>query len=598
MRTRKLLIPVCLAAATLTLFGPAVTYDFTGFDDTAQVLDNDLIRSLRPSAVARMFRSLSVTSYYPVRLLSLAVDFAIWHEKAQGYHLTNLLLHTGNVLLLFALILQIGHNPAGGSDTAARPRLAAGLGALFFAVHPVVVEPVAWVAGREELLTLFFVLLTLHMAIRAEAGGGTGAKAAAPPIGRGVRMAWRGAAALCCALACLSNVLGAVAPALVLILDLCLHPAPEARLLVRLRRSVRRSILLWLVALSAVAAKVIILSKVMDYSTFGAEMRLALPVRILTILNTYASNLKSLFWPVGLAPIHANTVAGSPLQLGVLAGAAAAIATLALLWRLRRQAEVLLGLLWFLAALAPSSQVVPHHIFRADRFVYMPLAGLATAVAFGIRPFLDRRGARRAVVGLCAALLAVLALTAGRQRRIWQDTDSLFARVLRVSPDSFLGYYSYARALYHKGAYEQAADYYRRGLAIKPDHPMGRYSLGRVLNRLGEQRGLQGDIRGAIKHFSEALDTYAADPETHRNLGIAFGKLGDIDRAIAHFSEAVRIYPAFVPAHVDLGTSLRLKGATAAALAHFSEALRLQPGHPKAQYLLETTLREEAGKTR
>lgn len=567
-------MPVLLLAATCVVFLPSVRYGFTGFDDTALVLDNPLVHSLRPVNISRMFSRFSITSYYPVRLLSLAVDHAIWGVRPAGYHLTNTLLHTLNALLLYLLVLQclcarrLLSPPA--APVAGHALLPAGLAAALFALHPVVVEPVVWVAGREELLTVLFALLTLRCHILSRTNTAR-------------RRPYAVLAALCCALGCLSNVLGAVIPALVLLCDLLVLRTPETGRARHVKAALIRGIPLWAAALAAVALKAYSHARIYDYSDFGEEMNMRVGTRVLTVLGGYWRNLADLFVPVRLSPINRNVVPDSMFQSDVLLGALLAIGTLGLLRYVRRRPVVLLGLLWFLAALAPSSQFISHHIFRANRFLYLPLAGLALAAGAALNGgAASPRGRPFCLLG-CGAVLVALGVASVRQRALWRDTDAFFRYVLKRAPDSYLAHYSHGQALLEQGRLEEAAAAYRAAVGHKPDYANGHFMCGWTLARL-KQYG------PAEQHLAAALAIKPDYAAAHNELGLILATRGALAPAIAAFSNAVRTTPAYEDAHINLGKALGRTGHAAEAIMHLSTAVQINPGNARTHKLLGVAL--------
>ncbi|MHC4405047.1 MAG: hypothetical protein ACYTG0_35820, partial [Planctomycetota bacterium] len=214
-RSTKALRPAALAAIALAclvvaVFFPMLRHDFVQYDVSDQLLENPHAQSLTWGNLGYLFTSRCTTSYYPIRTLTFALDYGLWGPNASGFKLTNGLIHLANVLLVFWLVLRLLRgrlwataDPLDSRWTAPAAALAAGI----FAVHPVVVEPVAWIAGREELLMTLGALGTIHLHVTARrlAERGRAARAAACHLG----------AALSCAAACLSNAVAAVIPALV-----------------------------------------------------------------------------------------------------------------------------------------------------------------------------------------------------------------------------------------------------------------------------------------------------------------------------------------------------------------------------------------------
>ncbi|MBN1671450.1 MAG: tetratricopeptide repeat protein [Kiritimatiellae bacterium] len=561
-----------LLALTVLLFFPVLTYDFIHYDEYGQILQNPLIRSLHPRNVARMFSRFSVSSYYPVRLLSLAFDYAVWGTNPVGYHITSLLLHLANIALVFVLALQVSgarkSRRGDGPAPEAAPRLAgAFVAAMVFAVHPVVVEPVAWVGGREELLMVFFSLLAVlsHMHGRNRAP----ARLVDPAL-----------TAFFCGLACLSNVLGVVVPALIVACDW----------IVARERGWRRILVgswyLWAVALAALVLKIVGDRRALGADLYYEGQLLTLPQRVVTILHVYALNIGTVVWPRQLSLIYPEVLAKNLFAPAPLLGAALVGLSLAALWCARRNARLLFGLVWFLLALAPSSQILPHHISRADRFLYLPLIGMGLALGAGVDGLLAVR--RRARTGAMAAgmLVLLLAMSARSflQVRVWRDTEHLFRHVLSIDRTSSESLVNLGISLFRAGKTDQAIARYRQALAIEPNAYLALCNLGDALAAAGKPAEAAG-------HYRRALEIYANLPEAHAGLGRLLAAQGDAEQALRHFSEAIALQPRGAAAtYAGAGAALLALDRPAEAIAVLSTAIELDPAHVAAHGNLANAL--------
>ncbi len=449
--------PIALAVLAMTylvaiVFFPILGFEFVDYDVDEQVVHNPHIHGLTGENLKHIFTSRCINSYYPVRTLSHAVDYSVWGPNPRGFKLTNVLLHLSNVMLVFWLILRLY------SETPSRegsPRLwdvfAAAFAAGIFAIHPVVVEPVAWVAGREELLMTLGALGCFHCHLSAR---GLGEDASWTAV-----LAWYGAAAISCALACLSNAVAAVIPFLITAWDL-----------LTLAKSMRRQLFfgtgtLWLVCAATITIKVLgndPESTVLEAGTSVAE-------RMMLVLSVYWLNVKSLLWPTDLAIYYSRSTAASFLHPSVILGGIILGATCLSLWKLRRQTVCLFGLLWFGLALGPSSQIMVHHIHRADRFLYLPLVGLAVTVAFAVRqlgPMLKTRAAVVGTVSVAVLVIWLLDVRSTRQVLTWQDSVSMWENCVKVSPDNAVAHDLLARNLAKLGDIPRAEEHALRSLEL------------------------------------------------------------------------------------------------------------------------------------
>ncbi len=623
---------VCLVAAVWAVYGRVLGHEFVGYDEQQQLVTNPLVRELSLANLGRLFTTPSVTSYYPFRTLSFAIDHAVWGLWPTGFHLTNLLLHTGNVLLVFGLAVRL----LGGPGLPRPWQVTAGaLGAGLFALHPVVVEPVAWVGGREELLMVLGVLACVHLHLSARrredrAGRATG-RAVACHVG----------AVLACIVACGSNVVGAVTPALVTAMDLLSARRPKAA------RILAATAPLWIVGAAAVVLKLV------EPSGPSTPIPTVSPAeRPAVVLDLYGLTLRTLLGLEELTVQYPWRVPAGLLSAGVIVGALALGATAAaiVLWR---RPTGRWALAWFLIGLVPGLQVVPHHVFRADRLLYLPLAGLALAAGTALS-MLRRPALRGFAAGLAGLALAGAAWAATVQAGFWRDGVALFSRAAEINPDSAVALNNLAVALAREGRNREAADAldravrvdpddfdvrynraaafealgqteraaaaYERALALRPDHLQSRIDLASALAELGRRgpaiRHLMKALEGAPRRsdarqllaallaeeglYAEAIGQYekvlAADPEraeAQYGLGTALAAVGRPKQALVHLRRVVEIDPGHVRAHNNLAGCLATLGRTREAAAHWERTIKLDAGHVPARMNLAALLARE-----
>ena len=453
--------PVLLGVIVLTylvcaVFFPLLNFQFIDYDVRSQIFDNQHIKGLTAKNVKHIFTSRCVTSYYPVRTLTFAADYELWGLNPGGFKLTNGLIHLTNVLLVFWLVLRLFRRPTEGDESRGGwwDVVVATFSAGIFAVHPVVVEPVAWVPGREELLMTLGALGCIHFHITARRFGEEPGRAR-------WAMACHAAAAFCCAAACLSNAVAAVIPLVILAWDLLTLTRPTARKLFG------GTAVLWVLGLTT-----IVLKQVGSYYVGVSEADPSSAQHAIGVLRVYCQNLRTFVWPTDLALAYPPFELGSFLEAEVILGGIAIALTGLILWTVRRQKLVLFGLLWFGLALAPSSQVMVHHIPRADRFLYLPLAGLAVAIALGVRPLgrlLKNRVALGGVIAVGVCGLLVLDTLSIAQVSTWEDEITVFQQALKVGPRNAMVHYSLADRLAVRGHSRLAAQTYREAMRLHPD---------------------------------------------------------------------------------------------------------------------------------
>lgn len=593
LRAAGAALPILVA---LAVFLPTLRYAFITYDVTDQLLYSPLVRSLRPGNLFEMFTSFQITSYYPVRLLSLAIDYHFWALNPFGYHLTNLILHIANTALLFTLFVRVTSAPT------SRARWCAAAAATLFAIHPVVVEPVIWTAGREELLALLFTLAAVHAYISALAPAG-GGKA---------RRSLLAASAVFCACACMSNAVAIVMPALLAAWELCFVPAAVTRATSRLRATLRH---MW--PMACIAACALALKLAGKWIASAALPHTHLPVlhgmdRFTITPTLYALNLFSTFYPAKLALLYPHPAVDGITRSWIAGlGFLLAVGTVGLLLAVRRHRVVLFGLLWFLLALSPALQFLPHHIARADRFLYLPLPGLALALGGLLAgPIAGRSPGIRATAWMCVvSVCLVSAAQARRQATTWRDSVSLFSHNVRLFPESTDAHRNLGIALSTQQRDLEALEAFEAALRLQPRDAAALANKGQILNRLGRTREAmdclrsslslwpgsaelhnntgaalyrQGDLAGSIRESTEAVRLNPRLADAWNQLGAALQATGEFTRAEECLRKAIELRPDLADARSNMGMLLSRKGDYKGALAEYREALRINPKMPEA----------------
>ena len=530
-----LLALVCLVCGT---FFPIAGFDFVNLDVYTQIAHYPHIRGVTWENVRQIFTSRHVTSYYPVRTLTFAVDHQVWGLHPGGFKLTNGLIHLANVLLVFWLILRLFRNPAAAATS---PRAwwdasAAAFAAGIFAVHPLVVEPVTWVSGREELLMTLGTLASIHFHLAARGLQRRGA-------GRASRLACHAGTIVCCAAACLSNAVAAVIPLLITAWDLLMLKRPT-----KARRIFYPTAPLWAMAMAAIVIKKLGGGHHAEplASAFSPEW-------LMVIFKLYWRNLKAIFWPNDLALTYEWIRPTSFLDVEVMLGAAAVALSCLALWTLRRRPLALFGLLWFGIALGPTSQIMPHYVARADRFLYLPLVGLAIAAGAGARPLgrvLNRRATIAAALLIAASGPLLVGLLGGRQVQTWRSETAVWENCLRVSPNNHLAHRCLADELAQLGQLDQAIAHYKSALWLDFENETALSNFARVLVTCDRDRR---DYDLALELAEFACEVSRGDnpeiPRTlamvHNNHAVDLSVDGHYDRAIDGYRRAIETDPQY-----------------------------------------------------
>ena len=560
---RRLTAVVAIGLALLTglAYLPVLQNGFVAWDDQEYITENPHI-SEGPTAenLRWAFTTFRKGSWHPVTWISHLVDGRLFGLDAAGHHLTSLLFHVANTLLLFFVL-------RGMTGALWRSVLVAAL----FALHPLHVESVAWASERKDVLAGFFWLLTMAAYLRYARRPSL--PKYLPVLGLFV-------------LALLSKPLAVTLPFALLLLDwwpLRRWTAPGEGAAHAARGSVAGRVgLLFLEKLPLIG-----LSAGLSVVTFYAQRETGyMPsvalntfgVRVGTALLAYVGYLGKTFWPVDLSVFY-HYHERLPLQsLPLAAGAALAAVTALCLGLARLRPYLAIGWLWYLGTLVPMIGLVQvGNQGLADRYTYLPLIGIFIVAVWGLADELATRpgGYRLAAAG-STLLLLVLAGLSFRQSSYWRSTVTLFEHAVEVAPDNYKAHTVLGIGLTKEGRIEEANTSFLAAIRI---HPRAR----EVHSLLGLNLLALGRTQEAASHFMEDLRIDPGNPDTHLYLGAIMSRRGDFDEAEQHLRESIRLDQGSADAWTGLGLLLARKGAWPEALASFNQALRINPGDAAAQ---------------
>jgi tetratricopeptide (TPR) repeat protein len=545
-----------LTAITVLAFQPVLGCDFVNYDDGDYVKGNPHVQGAFSAAnLTWAWTTAHAANWHPLTWLSLMLDTQLFGTEAWGYHLTNLLLHLANTLLLFGLLRRL---------TGATLRSA--LVAALFAVHPLHVESVAWVSERKDVLSTLFGLLTLWAYARyAEAQG----------LRRYLLVV------LGLALSLLAKPMLVTLPFVLLLLDYWplrrwRSAAPAGWLLLEK---------LPLLVLSAASGTMTVWAQ-RHGRAFQELADLSLPARLSNALVSYVDYLRQTIWPLDLAPLYLHPGAGLPAwQVAGAALLVLAVTALAL-WGRRRWPYLLVGWLWYVGTLVPVIGLVQVGVqARADRYTYVPLIGIFLLLSWGLKDLARRWRCQEVLT--CAAGLALICFMAitWAQARYWRNSVTLWNHTLEVTEGHYIAHNNLATVLVNQQEMAEAVRHFREAVRLRPDKPELHTSLGRALRESGERAE-------AARHFREALRLRPDNPKVHNTLALLLLELGEMEEAAQHFQEVLRLKPDNPAAHNNLGIILLNQGKQAEAIRYFREALRLQPDLQEASENLRLALRD------
>ena len=559
--------PVCismlLALTTLAVYWPVRHFDFIDYDDPAYVVGNPQVQSgLTWDGMRWAFGRLhgEQTYWHPVTWVSHMLDCQVFGLAPAGHHLMNVLFHLLNTLLVFLIFLRM-------TGAFWRCAVLAGL----FALHPIQVGTVAWVAERKNLLATLFGLLAIWAYARY--ANKSKVQSLKPKVTRGsatqcaarftfhVSLFYLLSLALF-ALSLMSKPTMVTLPCLLLLLDYwplnrltlpqahySITPSPQSpsHSITLLLRLVLEKLPFFV--LSAASSAITILAH-RGLGMLEATAGLPLGFRLENALVSYASYLANAFWPSKLAvhyPLPPAWPTGTVALAGVLLLGMSSLA----IGKMRSRPYVLVGWFWFVGTLVPFIGLIQVGAqARADRFAYLPLVGLFLALVWTVAELTQRRAHRSRILP-CVVILLLLAcaLLSRRQAGYWRDSITLFERALVVTTDNAMAHASLGTAFVNQNREADALTEFSRALTLKP-------AFSKHLSDMAQDFCAEGRLDLAAAVFRKMLEMTPDDAANHCRLGSVVARQGKWDEAIQQYEVALRLDPQYGPARTNLEAAL------------------------------------------
>jgi tetratricopeptide (TPR) repeat protein len=561
------LIAAALAAAVFAVFVQVRSHAFVDYDDSVYL---SRIRSgPTADALANAWTDEVAANWIPVTVTFLLLDYELYGEDAAGYLLTNVALHAASTVVLFLTLASA----TGGVWPSA-------FVAAVFGIHPLHVESVAWFSQRKDVLCALFWMLGLAAYLHYTRR---------PSVLRYLPVL------SCTALGLLSKPMLVTAPFTLLLFDY--WPLRRLRFEARaLLRIVGEKLPLF--ALAALVCAVTYAVQA-DASAIAGDELLPLHVRLVNALESYVAYALRAAWPLDLAVYYPHPLVVESAARAAAAAAALALATYAAVRGYAARPYALVGWLWYLGTLVPVIGLVQvGQQARADRYTYVPLVGLAIAVAWGAAE-LARRGprVRRAVASGGLISLAALAVASWHQVRHWEDSLALYRRAVAVTRTNPVAHHGLGRALRRAGRDDDAFAHLAAAIRLRPRWARPRVDMAELLVERGERDA-------AIDQYARAVELAPRDLRTRVNLAsllLRAGRAGDARSHLAHCLAEVRAgarlpEPFRAALHQALGETA---GDRSRAIAHYREALAIDPSRTRAAnnlaWLLATAPHPEPG---
>jgi tetratricopeptide (TPR) repeat protein len=609
-------ICVLLFAAILAVYGQVRSHDFVNYDDPQYVTRNPQVRGgLTWHGLVWAFTSAHDSNWIPLTWLSHMLDCELFGLASGAHHFTNVALHAFGALFLFGLLRRM---------TGARWRSA--FAALAFALHPLHVESVAWVAERKDVLSAAFFFLTLWAYVEYTRR---------PSRGRYLLVFLL----FCCAL--MAKPMAITLPFVALLLDFW-----------PLRRKVAAGLIFEKLPLFALAAGASVVTYLVQEHAGAVSSinQVPLAARLQNALVCYVAYLGNFVWPARLAVFYPYSI--PPVWAWMMAGFALAAVTVFVLRARDRHPYAAVGWLWYVGTLAPVIGLVQAGSqSRADRYTYIPMVGISIVLAWGAAEVAGRwRWGRPALAAAMIAVCSAWAVVAWVNVGNWQNSVTLFRHAIEVTNENYVAYNNLAVALREAGEFDEAVSsfesvvriqpqdaqardnlgealmavgrpdeavphleeavrlqpsfakahidlasalirsgraaeaeaQYRAALQLRPESAEAHYGLGGVLVEQGRLQDALPHLQQALPQLVEAVGSKPDDPDLRYNLGTLLGMMGRADEAIVQFAEAVRLQPGNPEAHFNLGTALAARNRLEEARNEFAAAVRLRPDYVNA----------------
>ncbi|MBD3422443.1 MAG: tetratricopeptide repeat protein [Chitinivibrionales bacterium] len=549
-RRRRFIAGIVLVLATLGVYGITVRYDFVNFDDPEYVYKNQRVLSgLSVDNVIWAFTTRHSANWHPLTWVSHMIDGELFGRYAGGHHFTNNLLHVANTLLVLVLMYLLTYAYWKSILVAA-----------LFALHPLHVESVAWIAERKDVLSSFFMLISLVGYVRYVKVG---------------KERWYALSLGMFVAALLSKPMAVIIPVLMLVLDfwpLGLWNGAQSPV-VQLRRIAANKLPFF--ALTIVAGIVTIWAQQGVLAVIDID-KLSLAQRLLNAIRSYGMYVWKTFVPLKLAvyypwlrPIPWMQVAGG--------GGFLIFATYVAVTQRKPHPWLLAGWMWYVLSLAPVIGIVQvGSQAMADRYTYIPLIGFFVMLVWGGELVANRYAISSRIRIIATILvLALLSFASSRQVRHWRNSVTLFAHAVNVTEGNSLAYNNLGSAYDSRGEFNKAIQAYQSAIKIRPGFTDAYNNYGTSLlhlKRYGE----------AVEMFREVLHRDSTYFGAWYNLGICYTKTDSIDQAKASYRMAIRLKPEYWSSYINLGLIYKNEGKFERAIEKYNHALRMYPHSFKA----------------
>ncbi len=532
-------ISIFLIALTWAVFGQTGNYQFVNYDDPLYVLDNAHVRAgLTWRGIAWAFTHVHSQNWHPLTTMSHMLDCQLFGVNPGAHHLVNVFFHSIAAVLLFILLAQITNSIWASAFVAA-----------VFAIHPLRVESVAWIAERKDVLSGMFFMLTLLAYFRWTRK---------QTVGRYLAMSILFACGL------MSKPMLITTPIILLLLDYWPLNRSQKSEVTGQRSTIGK--LIWEKApLFALSIGSCFATLWAQHFALGSTQFLPLQWRVTNALFSYFEYVRQMFWPVDLIPFYVHPENRLEIWRLLIAAISLIALTAIVIVRRKQNPYLLVGWLWYLVMLIPVIGIVQVGLQgHADRYTYLPQIGLDIALVWLIwdltKSCLPRRSAsakagrpQKIIMSAAAAIVLItLSSLSWKQTTHWRDTEALWRHTLVVTPDSDVAHAGLGGILFVRGQIDESIDHYERALRLRDGNVAAHFGLGRAL-------AAKQKTDPAIFHFQKALSIQPDNIGASNDLGVMFASKGEIREAISAWQQSL----SFDPDNADAANNIAWVRATA-----------------------------------
>lgn len=518
----RILLPILISSISFLVYLNTLRHQFV-FDDFRVIVNNPFIKDWKyfPTLfTSDYFRISGELSYRPLVTLSYFIDYTLWHLNPLGFHLTNLLIHTLNIFLVYSFVFKI-----------TKDLKLAGISSLFFGVHPILTETVNSVGFREDLLCATFFLLTLFFYAKLSTSN--------------YKNTCYTIALLSYAFSLLSKEMAISLPLIIFVLDL-LFPLSKIRFKTRILRCYLGFLL---ISGTYILLRLVFLRNTIEHVTYPGD---SVVINVLTMVNVTASYVKLLFFPIVLNADYHVTLETSVISLPFLFSVTLLICIVFIILRLyNKQREIALSMLWIFITLIPVMNIIPIGNIMAERYLYIPSLGFCIFLGIlMLKMHTHIIHTYRPIVKACFVVILIFySVFTIKHNRIWSDERTLWSRTVYETSCNFNAHNNLGKEYFQQGLIDKAIEEYTIALSkaseVQYRYPTAHYNLGLAYDA-------KGMYDASIMEYKNALRIDPKNGDTHNNLAITLFKNGQVDLAIEEFHKAITLDPTNPTYHDNL----------------------------------------------